>query len=127
LPTIDDQTLHVVLARDVGDDRQRLTACRCDLRPERVEPVPASRARHDGGAVAREAQCGRASDAGRCAGDDDNTREGRHFLENSTTEGTDTNGEHGSFPSETVTSGLVSVTSVLELFQFAHAVLPSIT
>ena len=37
------------------------------------------------------------------------------------------NGDHGSFASETVTSGLVSVASVLELLQFAHAVLPSIT
>jgi hypothetical protein len=49
------------------------------------------------------------------------------FLKNSTTEGTETNGEHGSFATKTVTPGFACVTSVLELFQFAHAVLPSIT
>ncbi len=68
-----DQGCHVVFARDVGDDRQRLAARGLDFGGEPLETVAAPRAGHDGRPVARQTQGRRAADAGGGAGDGDDS------------------------------------------------------
>ena len=73
LDRLRDEHVHVVFAGDVGDNGKRASAGRHDFRGDRVEPVAAAGADRDRRAVAREAQGGRASDAGGGAGDGDDT------------------------------------------------------
>ena len=68
-----DEALHVRLTRDVRGDGDRLAAQCDDLVDEGLQSIDAARAGHDGRAPLCQSDRGGTSDAGRCAGDRDDT------------------------------------------------------